>query len=59
MVAEQMFLNQTVLDYLQSRPDGLDKAAYLLTHFAESILSEDPVLRKIIDLASVNKEEFI
>ena len=56
MIAEQIFLNQAVLDYIQSRPDGLDKAAYILTHFSESVLSEDPVLKKIIDMAAVDKE---
>lgn len=59
VVAEQIFLNQAVLDYIQSRPEGLAKAGFILRHFADSFHTNDPVLNKIIDLASINKDDYI
>lgn len=54
MLAEQIFLNQMVLDYIQSIPKGLAKAGFILKHFADSFHTNDPVLNKIIDLAAIN-----
>lgn len=52
-----MFLNQEVLNYIQSTPNGIEKAAFVLSNFTESLLAGDAVIDRIMELASITTEE--
>lgn len=56
-VAKQILRNQTVLDYMQSTPHGLEKAAYILSNFENSFHTGDVVIDKIMELAAIKSED--
>lgn len=51
-VAEQIFLNKEVLQYIESQEDGIEKAVSIIKNITEAHAFDDPVVRKILELAS-------
>ena len=63
-VAQTLFESREVLDYLQSRLDGLDRMGTILEDVRTAINgvlsnSGDPVIRRIIELSDLMQKSWI
>jgi hypothetical protein len=53
-IGAQILLNRGVLDYIQSIPDGIPNAAFILSNLGNATLSNDRVRLKILELAAID-----
>lgn len=51
-LAEDIFLNRAVLDYLETEPLGIDRAVFIVRNLASAFTSNDEIVQKILTLAA-------